>query len=648
MEVVMIVLSAKDIAKNYGIDVIIENISFTVQEKDKIGIVGINGAGKSTLFKILTGQLDKDEGHIFWGKNIKLGYMSQDFVFDSDNTIWDEMLLVFEDLINLENSIRKIELKISELGKSDNSNKLEPLLKSYSDMQDAFNQKDGFSYRSQIRGVLKGLGFTSEEYNQKINTLSGGQKTRIALGKILLQDFDILMLDEPTNYLDIESVEWLEEFLKNFKSTLLVISHDRYFLDVITNKTFEIENKSLAQYNGNYSKYIELKKIKIEQMEKEFALQQKEIERQEAIIARFKSYNREKSIKQAESREKMLNRIERKEKPTSNSKNAKIMFEPRVRSGNDVIFIEELSKSYDKKLFQDISFDIKQGDKVALLGPNGIGKTTLLKIITGLVKPDSGCVRLGKNVFIGYYDQEQESLDSDKLIIDEIWDEYQELNQTDLRNKLAAFLFQGEDAFKEIYKLSGGEKSRVALLKLMLSKSNFLLMDEPTNHLDINSKEVLEDALINYTGTVLFISHDRYFIKKVATRVIDLSTEGCFNYVGGYSYYLYKKNQLLKASEAQQGKAVESVTEQKNDWLKQKEEKANIKRLQRRFETVENEIASSEARLEELYSLQESPDVFSDHVRCEELHNESLQLEKKLQELYDEWEELSDKLKDID
>ncbi|MFZ5354324.1 MAG: ABC-F family ATP-binding cassette domain-containing protein [Bacillota bacterium] len=636
----MIVLSAKDIKKSYGIEVIIENISFTVQDGDKVGIIGLNGAGKSTLFKILTGELDRDEGEIYIGKNSRLGYMSQDFDFDSENNIWEEMLTVFEDIIQLENSIRTLEMQISNFSSSGKDAELQQLLKSYSMLQEQYNNKDGFSYQSRIRGVLKGLGFTQEEYQQRINTLSGGQKTRVALGKVLLQSFDILLLDEPTNYLDIESVEWLEAYLKDIKSTLLIISHDRYFLDEITNKTFEIENKTLIEYSGNYSRYVELKKERREQLQKEYDLQQKEIERQQAIITRFRQYNREKSIRQAESREKALERMSKIDRPASEPKSARFSFEPRIRSGYDVMFVENLSKTYDRKLFDNISFEIKQGDKVALLGPNGIGKTTILKIIRGMVSPDSGVIRLGKNVFVGYYEQEQESLDPSKLVIDEIWDEYPELNQTDIRTKLAAFLFQGEDVFKEIYKLSGGEKSRVALLKLMLSKSNFLLMDEPTNHLDIVSKEVLESALQNYGGTVLFISHDRYFIKKVANKIIELNINGCTQYMGNYPYYLEKKSQMNDLAQSKDELDSVKASEVKNDWLKQKEEKSNAKRQQKRLETVEKEIKSSEERLKEIEALMELPEVFSDHIRCQELHDESDKLENYLLELYEEWETL--------
>lgn len=638
----MIILSGKDIKKSYGIDVILEGVTFTVQENDKVGIVGVNGAGKSTLFKIITGDLEKDCGDIFINKNISIGYMSQDFSFESNNTIWDEMLTVFTQLIQMEQTIQDLELRISRLGDSADNETVEPLLKTYANLQEEYKNSNGFGYKSQIKGVLKGLGFSAEDYDKPISILSGGQKTRVALGRVLLQNFNILLLDEPTNYLDIQSVEWLEEYLKNLKCAAIIVSHDRYFLDMVTNRTFEIENRTLKEYNGNYSKYIEKKQQLREIQLKDYAEQQREIARQEAIITRFRQYNREKSIKQAESREKALERIERIERPDSLPKNIGFKFEPVQRSGNDVLAVEGLSKSFDRQLFENASFEVKRGEKVALLGPNGIGKTTMLKIIAGLSKADSGHTRLGTNVIIGYYDQEQESLNYSSTVIDEIWDEYPQLNQTELRSKLAAFLFQGEDVFKEISKLSGGERSRIALLKLMLSKSNFLLMDEPTNHLDILSKEVLENALANYSGTVLLVSHDRYFLNKVATKIIELKQRDCLQYNGNYSYYIYKKGQLENSASAKQTEDSEAATATKNDWLKQKEEKSNLRKQQKRLETVEMEIAQSEERIKEIAALQETPEVFSNHVRCQELHDEQEKLKANLDLLYEEWNELSE------
>ncbi|HRS22202.1 MAG TPA: ABC-F family ATP-binding cassette domain-containing protein, partial [Clostridia bacterium] len=570
------------------------------------------------------------------------GYMSQDFSFESNSTVYDELLTVFARLIQMEKDLRSLEIRISSLGSSADKEIAEPLLRSYANLQEEYKNSNGFGYRSQIKGVLKGLGFSEEDYGKPVSLLSGGQKTRIALGKILLQNFNILLLDEPTNYLDIESVEWLEEYLKNLKCTALIVSHDRYFLDMVTDRTFEIENKTLKEYDGNYSKFIERKQQLREMQLKDYAEQQKEIARQEAIIARFRQYNREKSIKQAESREKALNRIERIEKPDAPVKNIGLKFEPSVRSGNDVLTVENLEKSFDALLFRNVSFDIKRGEKAALLGPNGIGKTTILKIITGALKADSGYVRLGANVNAGFYDQEQESLNYSNTVIDEIWDEYPHLNQTELRTKLAAFLFQGEDVFKEISKLSGGERSRVALLKLMLSKTNFLLMDEPTNHLDIISKEVLENALMNYSGTVLLVSHDRYFLNKVATRIIELRQEGCLQYNGNYSYYLSKKKQMEISTAGREAEDSETATVNKNDWLKQKEEKSNLRRQQKRLEAVEAEIEQCEKRIAEIDDLMKLPEVFTDHIKCQELHDEQDRLKKKLDSLYEEWSELSE------
>jgi len=638
----MIILSCKNINKSYGIDVILEDVTFTVQENEKVGIVGVNGSGKSTLLKIIAGDIEKESGEIFIGRNISIGYMSQDFSFESNSTVYDELLTVFARLIQMEKDLRSLEIRISSLGSSADKEIAEPLLRSYANLQEEYKNSNGFGYRSQIKGVLKGLGFSEEDYGKPVSLLSGGQKTRIALGKILLQNFNILLLDEPTNYLDIESVEWLEEYLKNLKCTALIVSHDRYFLDMVTDRTFEIENKTLKEYDGNYSKFIEKKQQLREMQLKDYAEQQKEIARQEAIIARFRQYNREKSIKQAESREKALNRIERIEKPDAPVKNIGLKFEPSVRSGNDVLTVENLEKSFDALLFRNVSFDIKRGEKAALLGPNGIGKTTILKIITGALKADSGYVRLGANVNAGFYDQEQESLNYSNTVIDEIWDEYPHLNQTELRTKLAAFLFQGEDVFKEINKLSGGERSRVALLKLMLSKTNFLLMDEPTNHLDIISKEVLENALMNYSGTVLLVSHDRYFLNKVATRIIELRQEGCLQYNGNYSYYLSKKKQMEISTAGREAEDSETATVNKNDWLKQKEEKSNLRRQQKRLEAVEAEIEQCEKRIAEIDDLMKLPEVFTDHIKCQELHDEQDRLKKKLDSLYEEWSELSE------
>jgi len=638
----MIILSGKNIKKSYGIDVILEDISFTVQENDKIGIVGVNGSGKSTFFNIITGSLERENGEIYISKNVRIGYMPQNPGFESDNTIFDEMLAVFSHVIQIEKEICELEMKISRLDNPVDKKAIEPLLKTYAILQEKYKENDGFGYKSRIRGVLKGLSFLEEDYDKPVSALSGGQKTRVALGKILLQDYNMLLLDEPTNSLDIQSVEWLEEYLKNIRCTMLIISHDRYFLDIVTNKTFEIENRTLREYSGSYSKYIKEKQQLREILQKDYAGQQKEISRQKAIIARFRQYNREKSIRQAESREKALARIEKIDKPYSFSKNIGLKFESGIRSGNDVLFIENLSKSFEDLLFANISFEVKRGERVALLGPNGIGKTTMLKIIAGIIKADTGNVRLGTNVIEGYYDQEQENLNYDNTIIDEIWNEYPQLNQTELRTKLAAFLFPEEDVFKNIGKLSGGERSRVALLKLILSKSNFLLLDEPTNHLDIPSKEALENALVNYSGTVLLVSHDRYFLNKTATRVIELKQDSCLQYNGNYSYYINKRGLSADCMSDLKQTESETVISAKNDWLKQKEEESNLRKQQRRLEAVESEITQSEELIKEIDEMLASPEIFSDHVKCQELHNKKEDLKSGLDTLYEEWSKLSE------
>lgn len=635
----MIILSTKEIQKSYGIDMIIKEASFTLQEKDKVGVVGVNGAGKSTLFKIIAGIEDRDKGDLYIGKNISIGYMSQFLDFESDTTLWQEMLKVFSDIKEMEEKMKHLEKEISTIKPGTEKDRMDSLMKAYSYLQQEYENSEGFAYESKIRGVLKGLGFSPEDYDKKVALLSGGQKTRVALGKVLLEKRDILLLDEPTNYLDIEAVEWLEGFLKDYKGALMIISHDRYLLDNVTNRTFEVENGKLTEYEGNYSYYVAKKQELREQLLKEYENQQKEIARQEAIIARYRQYNREKSIKQAESREKLLEKMEKIDKPEALPQKAHFKFEPKFRSGNDVLKLENVSKAFNRPLFSNLHLEIKRGDKVALLGPNGIGKTTLLKIIAGKLRPDEGAIRYGTSVFTAYYDQEQESLDNGKMIIDEVWDVYPELNETAIRNALAAFLFQGEDVFKEISVLSGGEKSRIALLRLMLSKANFLLLDEPTNHLDMESKGVLEEALSGYTGTVLFISHDRYFINKVATKVVELTAQGAIVYDGGYSYYLMKRN-LFKNNEDKYKDNDEKASDIKNDWLKQKEEKAKERRQQKRIETIEREIGEAEARIKEIDQLLTQPEIYSDHIKCNELSQEKEKLAKKTDDLFEEWADL--------
>lgn len=503
----MIVLSCKGISKSYGITEVLKDITFSINEGDKVGIIGANGEGKSTLFKILTRELSQDDGEVFIDKNKSLGYLSQHLDLESCNSIYDEMLLVFEDLQRLEKKIQDLEEKMNEPYDESKADYHEKIIKDYGTAQDLYENRGGYTYKGEISRVVKGLGFTEDDFSKEIHTLSGGQKTRVALCKLLLLKPEILLLDEPTNHLDLEAIEWLEEYLKTYKGTVIVISHDRFFLDSVTNNTFQVINGHVNCYNAPYTKALELMKKDYEAKLKAYNLQQEEIKRQEAVIEKLKSFNREKSIKRAESREKMLEKIERIDAPDKEKKASRINFETMVKSGYDVLHVEKLSKSYgDKKLFTNLSFDLKRGEKVALIGENGRGKTTFFKIIMDKIESDSGSKVLGANVNLGYYDQEQSNLNLDKTIIDEVWDEFPELTTTELRNYLGSFLFRGDDVFKEINKLSGGERCRINLLKLMLSKSNLLLLDEPTNHLDIPSREALEEAILTYDGTLIVLS----------------------------------------------------------------------------------------------------------------------------------------------
>ena len=538
----MIVLSCKGISKSYGITEVLKDITFSINEGDKVGIIGANGEGKSTLFKILTRELSQDDGEVFIDKNKSLGYLSQHLDLESCNSIYDEMLLVFEDLQRLEKKIQDLEEKMNEPYDESKADYHEKIIKDYGIAQDLYENRGGYTYKGEISRVVKGLGFTEDDFSKEIHTLSGGQKTRVALCKLLLLKPEILLLDEPTNHLDLEAIEWLEEYLKTYKGTVIVISHDRFFLDSVTNNTFQVINGHVNCYNAPYTKALELMKKDYEAKLKAYNLQQEEIKRQEAVIEKLKSFNREKSIKRAESREKMLEKIERIDAPDKEKKASRINFETMVKSGYDVLHVEKLSKSYgDKKLFTNLSFDLKRGEKVALIGENGRGKTTFFKIIMDKIESDSGSKVLGANVNLGYYDQEQSNLNLDKTIIDEVWDEFPELTTTELRNYLGSFLFRGDDVFKEINKLSGGERCRINLLKLMLSKSNLLLLDEPTNHLDIPSREALEEAILTYDGTLIVISHDRYFLNKVINRILELEENGVNEYLGNYNYYVEKK-----------------------------------------------------------------------------------------------------------
>lgn len=638
----MVVLSCKDISKSYGIQEVLKNVTFSINEGDKVGIIGGNGEGKSTLFKIISKEITQDDGEIFIDRNKTIGYLSQHVDLDLDNTIYSELNLVFKELLDIENRLHTLELKMAEPYDENNDSYHQKVIKDYTTLQDLYTNKGGYTYKGEISRVLKGLGFLEEDFNKTISTLSGGQKTRVSLCKLLLKNPDILLLDEPTNHLDLEAIEWLEEYLKNYRGTVLVISHDRFFLDTVTNNTFEVINGHVNCYNVSYTKFFEQRKKNYENQLKAYNLQQAEIKRQEAIIEKFRSFNREKSIRAAESREKALERMEKIDAPDKEKEASKIKFETSVKSGYDVLHIENLSKSYDNnKLFSNLNFDLKRGEKVALIGENGRGKTTLLKIILNAVEPDSGKTILGTNVNVGYYDQEQSDLNLDKSIIDEVWDDFPTLTTSKLRGVLASFLFTGDDVFKVINTLSGGEKCRINLLKLMLSRSNLLLLDEPTNHLDIMSREALEDALLTYDGTLLVISHDRYFLNKVINRILELNEDGVKEFLGNYSYYQEKKinpNRFEILEELANGKTKTQLKEEKK---KKKEQEKEEKALKLRIKKIEEDIAKSE---DDLLSLQEQlclEEVYSNPTESERVNKDIKNLEEKISLLYEEWESLA-------
>ncbi|KGO13437.1 ABC-F family ATP-binding cassette domain-containing protein [Clostridium botulinum] len=636
----MVVLSCKNISKAYGVDLILDNLTFNINENDKVGLIGANGAGKSTLFKILTSSLEQDSGDIFIDKSKSLGYLAQHLSLDSNNTIYEEVLDVFHDLIKMEEKLNKLEKLMNEPYNKNNKEYHDKIIRDYTTYTDLYINRGGYTYKGEIHRVLRGLSFEEEDFNKQINILSGGQKTRVALCKLLLQSPDILLLDEPTNHLDLTAINWLEEYLKAYKGTVLIISHDRYFLDEITNQTFELISGHINCYNDNYSKFIELRKKEYEVKLKAYNLQQAEIKRQEKIIEKYRSFNREKSIKAAESRQKSLDKIERIDAPDKLPKPVKISFETQIKSGNDILHIENLSKSYgDMTLFENVEMDIKRGEKIALIGDNGRGKTTLFKIIMDEIQSNSGTKYIGKNVFIGYYDQEQSDLNECNTVLDEVWDEFPEMTTTEVRNALAAFLFTGDDVFKEISKLSGGEKCKVNLLKLMLSKSNLLLLDEPTNHLDIMSREALEDALLNYDGTVLVISHDRYFLNKVIGKIYELNIDGIKEYLGNYNYYIHKKiNPNRFDYEAITSENSKTKTQIHQERKKKKEEEKKLKQEKLKIKNLEKEITDLE---EVVNSLQEQlclEKVYSDSVKSEKINKDIINKQKLIDELYSEWE----------
>ncbi|MPM04181.1 putative ABC transporter ATP-binding protein YheS [bioreactor metagenome] len=638
----MIVLSCKDISKSYGIRDVLKNITFSINEGDKVGIIGGNGEGKSTLFKIISKEISQDSGEIFIDKNRTIGYLTQHVDLDLNNTIYDEMNLVFKDLTDIETKLHTLEIKMNEPYDENNASYHEKIIKDYTTLQDLYSHKGGYTYKGEISRVLKGLGFLEEDFDKIIYTLSGGQKTRVALCKLLLKNPDIILLDEPTNHLDLQAIEWLEDYLKNYKGTVLVISHDRFFLDTVTNNTFEVINGHINCYNVSYTKFIEQRKKNYEAQLKAYNLQQAEIKRQEAIIEKFRSFNREKSIRAAESREKALDKMEKIDAPDKEKEATKIKFETSVKSGYDVLHIENLAKSYgDKKLFYNLNLDLKRSEKVALIGENGRGKTTLFKIILDSLSPDNGKVVLGTNVNVGYYDQEQSDLNLDKTILDEVWDEFPNLTTSKLRGALASFLFTGDDVFKIINTLSGGEKCRINLLKLMLSRSNLLLLDEPTNHLDIMSREALEDALLSYDGTLIVISHDRYFLNKVINRILELNEDGIKEFLGNYSYYQEKKinpNRFEILEELANGK---TKTQLKDEKRKKKELEKEEKSLKLKIKKLEDDISKGE---DYLLSLQEQlclEEIYSNPIESERVNKEIKDLEEKISFLYEEWENLN-------
>lgn len=633
------VLSCNNISKEFVTGPVLKDVSFHINDNEKAAIVGINGAGKSTLLKIIINEMSADSGDVFLAKGAAIGYLAQHQNIDAEMTIFDVMLEVKKDILELSDKMRDLEAKMKQAEGA----ALDAIYEDYSRATHEFELKNGYAYKSEITGILKGLGFDEEDFNRKVNTLSGGQKTRAYLARLLLSKPDIILLDEPTNHLDMKAIDWLETYLKNFNGAVLIVAHDRYFLDGVAEKIIELNNCRATTFLGNYTDYANKKKALREAELKAYLNQQKEIAHQEAVIEKLRSFNREKSIKRAESREKVLDKIERVNKPTEVDASMKISLKPHKESGKDVLNVENLTKSFDEVLFENISFEIKKGEKVAIIGGNGTGKTTLLKIINGLLLPDSGKIKLGTNVEIGYYDQEHQVLNADKNLFDEISDDYPYLNNTEIRNVLASFLFTKDDVFKLVGSLSGGEKGRLSLAKLMLSEANFLLLDEPTNHLDITSKEILEDALNNYEGTVLYVSHDRYFINKTATRILDLTNKQLLNYIGNYDYYLEKKETveaaLLTANTVENEQAEASVNRQ--NWQMQKEEQKELRKIQNELKKIEDEVANLEYANSKLDEELANPDIAANVGKLMELHKQKEANDERINELLERWEELS-------
>lgn len=639
------ILSCQGISKSFGEKVILNDASFHIEEREKAALIGNNGAGKTTLLRIIMNEISADSGQVVLMKDKKIGYLAQYQDVSGHRTVYEELLTTKQYIIDMEDRMRAIEVQM----KNASGEELDRLMNTYTRLTHEFELENGYAYKSELMGVLKGLGFTDEDFAKQVETLSGGQKTRVALGKLLISKPDILLLDEPTNHLDMESISWLETYLLNYPGAVFIVSHDRYFLDKVVTKVIEIDAAQVRMYSGNYSAYAEKKAQLRDAQYKAYLNQQRDIKHQEAVIVKLKSFNREKSIRRAESREKMLGKIQRIEKPTEVQSQMRLSLEPRVVSGNDVLTVEELSKSFpEQTLFTDISFQIKRGERVALIGNNGTGKTTMLKILNDLIPADSGTFSLGSKVQIGYYDQEHHVLHAEKTIFEEISDTYPTLTETEIRNMLAAFLFTGDDVFKVISSLSGGERGRVSLAKLMLSEANFLILDEPTNHLDIASKEILEEALNSYTGTVFYVSHDRYFINQTATRILELTNQAVVNYIGDYDYYLEKKEELTEKYAPVQQETVTvqetapaTASEGKLTWQQQKEEQSRKRKQEAELKKTEARIEELETRDKEIDETLVLPDVCTNVGRCAELSREKDKIQQELEELYEKWETLA-------
>lgn len=631
------ILSVNNISKSFQEVPILKNVSFHIEDYEKAAIVGINGAGKTTLLRIIMGELTADEGLVTVAKEKTIGYLSQQEAVSGENTIYQELLLVKQDILDMEQQLHTLELQM----KTAAGDRLSGLMESYASLTHAYESANGYACRSELTGVLKGLGFAQEDFDKPVSTLSGGQKTRVALGKLLLLKPDLIILDEPTNHLDLPSISWLETYLLNYKGAVIVVSHDRYFLDRIVTKVIELDNTKGTVFSGNYSAYAANREMLRAAAYNAYMKQQQEIRHQEAVIEKLKSFNREKSVKRAESREKKLEKIEVLEKPSEVRADMRLKLEPKFPSGNDVLQVEGLAKAFGSlSLFDSLSFSLKKGEHVAIIGDNGTGKTTILKMINELLPPDSGTIRLGANVAVGYYDQEHHVLHPEKNLFQEISDDYPNLNNTEIRNTLAAFLFTGEDVFQPIKTLSGGERGRLSLAKLMLSEANFLILDEPTNHLDITSKEILEDALNAYTGTVLYVSHDRYFINKTAHRILELNRKTLTNYLGNYDYYLEKKE--TEKEEPDTSRAGTGTSAIKQDWKAMKEQQAAARKRENDLKKCEAEIETLETRNAEIETLMASPEICTDVARLQELNQEKEQINERLNDLLEKWELLSE------